>query len=167
MGARVLSGMRDAFAYREGRLHCDDVTATQLVAEYGTPLYVYSATSLLERCHAFRDAFGALDPLLAYSVKSNGNLAVLKLLGDAGAGADIVSGGELFRARAAGIPAERIVFSGVGKTVTEMAAALREGIYAFNVESAGACGSTWCSRNKNGLWPTSQRPSADACGACR
>jgi diaminopimelate decarboxylase len=129
--------MGAAFSYREQRLHCDEVSAAQLVAEYGTPLYVYSATSLRERLAAFRTAFAELDPLLAYSVKSNGNLAVLKLLGDAGAGADIVSGGELYRARLAGIPAHRIVFSGVGKTVTEMAAALREGIYAFNVESAG------------------------------
>ena len=137
MGPGVLSAMREAFTYREQRLHCDDVAAAQLVAEYGTPLYVYSATSLRERLAAFRTAFADLDPLLAYSVKSNGNLAVLQLLGAAGAGADIVSGGELFRARLAGIPADRIVFSGVGKTVIEMAAALREGIHAFNVESEG------------------------------
>jgi diaminopimelate decarboxylase len=136
LGARVLS-VREAFAYRDQRLYCDDVPAARLATEYGTPLYVYSATSLLERLEAFRNAFAALDPLLAYSVKSNGNLSVLKLLGEAGAGADIVSGGELHRARLAGIPAERIVFSGVGKTTTEMAAALRAGIHAFNVESEG------------------------------
>jgi diaminopimelate decarboxylase len=78
-----------------------------------------------------------VNPLIAYSVKANGNLAVLRLLGEAGAGADIVSGGELFRARAAGIAADRIVFSGVGKIITELAAALEAGIYAFNVESEG------------------------------
>ena len=137
MGAGVLSGMREAFTYRNARLHCDGVPAEQLVADYGTPLYVYSATSLVGRLGAFRDAFAALDPVLAYSVKSNGNLAVLRLLAEAGAGADIVSGGELFRARLAGVPPERILFSGVGKTMVELAAALREGIYAFNVESQG------------------------------
>ena len=127
----------EPFTYRAGRLHCEGVPATALVAEYGTPLYVYSAGAMRSRLRAFRDAFAELSPLLAYSVKSNGNLAVLRLLAGEGAGADIVSGGELFRARLAGIPGERIVFSGVGKTVTELAAGLREGIYAFNVESAG------------------------------
>ena len=127
----------EPFTYRAERLHCEAVPATRLVAEYGTPLYVYSAGAMRSRLHEFAEAFAELSPLLAYSVKSNGNLAVLRLLAGQGAGADIVSGGELFRARLAGIPADRIVFSGVGKTVTELAAALREGIYAFNVESAG------------------------------
>lgn len=127
----------EPFVYRDRRLHCEDVPASALVAEYATPLYVYSATSMRGRLAEFRRAFEALQPLLAYSVKSNGNLAVLRLVAEQGGGADIVSGGELHRARLAGIPAERILFSGVGKTVTELAAALREGIYAFNVESAG------------------------------
>lgn len=127
----------EPFVYRERRLHCEGVPASALVAEYGTPLYVYSATSMRERLAEFRLAFEALEPLLAYSVKSNGNLAVLRLVAEHGGGADIVSGGELHRARLAGIPAERILFSGVGKTVTELAAALGEGIYAFNVESEG------------------------------
>lgn len=139
MGASVLSGqpMTDLFQYRDGVLHCEGVSAEQLVAEYGTPLYVYSETAILERYRAFTGAFAALDPLIAYSVKANGNLAVLRLLSQAGAGADIVSGGELHRSRLAGIPPERIVFSGVGKTITELAAALDAGIYAFNVESEG------------------------------
>jgi diaminopimelate decarboxylase len=127
----------EPFTYRAERLHCEAVAAARLVAEYGTPLYVYSAGAMRARLREFAQAFAELSPLLAYSVKSNGNLAVLRLLAEQGAGADIVSGGELFRARLAGIPGERIVFSGVGKTVTELAAALGEGIYAFNVESAG------------------------------
>ncbi|HUF52106.1 MAG TPA: diaminopimelate decarboxylase [Longimicrobiales bacterium] len=137
MGTRVLTHAGEAFQYRNRHLHCDDVSAERLVAEYGTPLYVYSETAIIERFHAFTRAFAAVDPLIAYSVKANGNLAVLQLLADAGAGADIVSGGELYRAQLAGIPAESIVFSGVGKTLTELAAALRAGIYAFNVESKG------------------------------
>ena len=139
MGAGVLTDgtLTDLFDYRDGVLHCEGVSTERLVAEYGTPLYVYSRNAILERYRAFTDAFAALDPLIAYSVKANGNLAVLRLLADAGAGADIVSGGELHRARLAGVPAERIVFSGVGKTITELAAALDAGIYAFNVESEG------------------------------
>ncbi|CAN5598352.1 diaminopimelate decarboxylase [soil metagenome] len=137
MGAGVLTSVDETFHYRDGRLFCDDVSAEQLVAEFGTPLYVYSAKVIRERYLAFADAFAELDPLIAYSVKANGNLAVLRLLAELGAGADIVSGGELHRTRLAGIPADRIVFSGVGKTVTEMAAALDAGIHAFNVESEG------------------------------
>ncbi|NJD10215.1 MAG: diaminopimelate decarboxylase [Gemmatimonadetes bacterium] len=127
----------EPFGYRDERLHCEAVAASKLVAAYGTPLYVYSAGAIRGRLSELAGAFATLDPLLAYSVKSNGNLAVLRLVAAAGAGADIVSGGELYRARLAGIPGERIVFSGVGKTVSELAMALREGIYAFNVESAG------------------------------
>lgn len=139
MGASLLSGtqMIDLFRYRNDILHCEDVSVETLVAEYGTPLYVYSENAILERYRAFTGAFAELDPLIAYSVKANGNLAVLRLLAGAGAGADIVSGGELHRARLAGIPSERIVFSGVGKTITELAAGLDAHIYAFNVESEG------------------------------
>jgi diaminopimelate decarboxylase len=137
VGTGVLRVPNSVFHYAGDRLHCEDVSAEALVAEYGTPLYVYSERAILGRYSAFADAFAPLDPLIAYSVKANGNLAVLRLLAGAGAGADIVSGGELHRARLAGIPAERIVFSGVGKTITELAAALDAGIYAFNVESEG------------------------------
>ena len=129
--------MTNAFHYRDGQLYCEDVPAELLVTEHGTPLYVYSRAGMVERFRAFRAAFSAVDPLIAYSVKANGNLAVLRVLGAEGAGADIVSGGELHRAQLAGIPASRILFSGVGKTVPELAAALDAGIYAFNVESAG------------------------------
>lgn len=129
--------MSEPFEYREGKLHCEGVNVEELVAAHGTPLYVYSEASILSRFRSFDQAFSAIDRLIAYSVKANGNLSLLRLLAREGAGADIVSGGELHRALVAGIPAERIVFSGVGKTVVELAAALNAGIYAFNVESEG------------------------------
>lgn len=127
-----------AYFHHQGeKLFAEGVSAEDLVAAYGTPLYVYSETAIRERYHEFDAAFGGVDKLIAYSVKANGNLGVLKLLGEMGAGADIVSAGELHRARLAGIPGDRIVFSGVGKTVTELAAGLDAGIYSFNVESEG------------------------------
>jgi diaminopimelate decarboxylase len=125
------------FDWVDGILHCEDVPADALAREFGTPLYVYSRTLIEARYRDFHNAFSALDPLIAYSVKANGNLSVLRLLAGQGAGADIVSGGELLRALEAGIPADRIVFSGVGKTRPEMERALDANIYAFNVESAG------------------------------
>lgn len=129
--------MSDPFHYVEGRLHCEAVPAESLAAEFGTPLYVYSRSLIEERYGEFAGAFAALDPLIAYSVKANGNLSVLRILAELGSGADIVSGGELYRALTAGVPADRILFSGVGKTRSEMAQALEAGIFSFNVESAG------------------------------
>ncbi len=129
--------MADQFLHRDGHLHCEDVPAGRLADELGTPLYVYSRAAILDRYRDFRDAFAGLDPLIAFAVKSNGNLGVLRVLAGEGAGADIVSGGELHRARVAGIPADRIVFSGVGKSAAELRAALDAGIYGFNVESEG------------------------------
>ncbi len=125
------------FTFREHRLHCEQVPLGELAAEHGTPLYVYSRRSMLDRLAALDAAFRPLDRLIAYSVKANGNLSILRLLGQAGCGADIVSGGELQRALRAGIPPDRIVFSGVGKTRAELAAALGVGILCFNVESEG------------------------------
>jgi diaminopimelate decarboxylase len=125
------------FDWVDGILHCEDVPADALAREFGTPLYVYSRSIVESRYRDFHDAFAVLDPLIAYSVKANGNLSVLRVLGEMGAGADIVSGGELVRALEAGIPGHRIVFSGVGKTRPEMERALDANIYAFNVESAG------------------------------
>ncbi|HEX7049764.1 MAG TPA: diaminopimelate decarboxylase [Longimicrobiales bacterium] len=136
LGAGVLS-RQDAFTFRGGRLHCEDVPLDDVVAAHGTPLYVYSRRAIVDRFREVDAAFGAVDRLIAYSVKANGNLSILRLLAAEGAGADIVSGGELFRALRAGIAPERIVFSGVGKTVPEMAAALQAGIRGFNVESEG------------------------------
>lgn len=138
MGESVLSaGFRDPFRREGDRLHCESVPIADIAAEFGTPLYVYSRTAIRERFTTFDAAFAPLDRLIAYSVKANSNLAVLRELAALGAGADIVSGGELHRALLAGIPADRVVFSGVGKTVPEFALALDAGVLAFNVESEG------------------------------
>ena len=125
------------FAYRSGRLHCEDVDLTRLVQQVGTPCYVYSTATLQRHARVIAAAFEGQDCLIAYSVKANSNLAVLATLAAEGCGADVVSGGELQRALRAGIPADRIVFSGVGKTAPEMQLALERGIHQFNVESAG------------------------------
>jgi diaminopimelate decarboxylase len=109
----------------------------ELADRFGTPVFIYDAQAVRRRYRELRDAFAEVDPLIAYSVKANGNLKLLHLLREEGAGADIVSLGELSRCVRAGIAADRIVFAGVGKTTVEMAAALEAGIYAFNVESAG------------------------------
>lgn len=122
-----------AFAYRHGRLFAEDADLSAIAAEVGTPFYCYSSRALVEAYQAYATAFPAA--LIAYSVKANGNVAVLKTLADQGAGADVVSGGELKRTLAAGIPPARIVFSGVGKTKPEMKLALDAGIHQFNVES--------------------------------
>ena len=123
------------FNYVDGRLHCEDVDLSEIADQVGTPVYVYSTATLRRHAKVIAAAFDGMDCLIAYSVKANGNLAVLKTLASEGCGADVVSGGELRRALAAGIPAERIVFSGVGKTREEMALGLEMGIHQFNVES--------------------------------
>jgi len=123
------------FAYRNGTLYAEDVDLTALAGEVQTPFYVYSTATLERHYMVLEEAFKGLDHMICYSAKANSNIAVLKTLGAKGAGVDIVSLGELLRAQAAGIPGERIVFSGVGKTRDEMTAALNAGIYCFNVES--------------------------------
>ncbi len=123
------------FAYRNGVLHAEDVSLPQIAAEVGTPFYCYSTATLVRHYRVFRDAFAGADALVCYAMKANSNQAVLKTLAREGAGMDIVSLGELKRALAAGVPGERIVFSGVGKTRAEMAAALDAGILCFNIES--------------------------------
>ncbi|GGC97645.1 diaminopimelate decarboxylase [Aquisalinus flavus] len=123
------------FEYRDGVLHAEDIPLDRLAGEIGTPFYCYSAATLRRHYSVFADAFKGQDTLVAFSVKSLSNVAVLSLLAKLGAGADVVSGGELFRALRAGIPGEKIVFSGVGKTRAEMADALKAGICQFNVES--------------------------------
>jgi diaminopimelate decarboxylase len=122
------------FSYSNGVLSAEQVALDHLADEVGTPFYCYSSATLERHYKIFAAALPP-DSLIAYSVKANGNLAVLKTLARLGAGADVVSAGELKKARAAGIPADRIVFSGVGKTLDEMRLALGEGIYQFNVES--------------------------------
>jgi diaminopimelate decarboxylase len=123
------------FAYRGGVMHAEDVALPALAEAVGTPFYCYSTATLTRHYRVFADAFSDRDALVCYAMKANSNQAVLKTLGDLGAGMDIVSGGELRRALAAGVPGKRIVFSGVGKTREEMAAALDAGILCFNVES--------------------------------
>ncbi|MGH6828550.1 MAG: diaminopimelate decarboxylase [Rhizomicrobium sp.] len=122
------------FGYRNGVLSAEEVALDGLASRVGTPFYCYSSATLERHYKVFAAAMPA-DSLIAFSVKANGNLAVLRTLQQLGAGADVVSAGELKKARAAGIPAEKIVFSGVGKTRDEMALALTEDIYQFNVES--------------------------------
>ncbi len=121
---------------REGVLHIGAHSLEDLAERYGTPLYVYDGLWMLDRLRTVRSAFEPLNPLVAYSVKANSNGAVLRLFARAGTGADIVSGGELFRCLRAGIPPGRIVFAGVGKTADEMRYALESGIMSFHVESA-------------------------------
>lgn len=125
------------FEIKNNELHAENISITELAAEYGTPLYVYSAATLRRHFEAFDSAFTGLDHMTCYSVKANSNLSVLKLLAEMGAGMDIVSGGELFRALKAGVPANKIVFSGVGKKAYEIAEALKADILMFNVESVG------------------------------
>ncbi|WP_134681289.1 diaminopimelate decarboxylase [Paracoccus ravus] len=125
----------DHFNYVDGVLHAEDVPLTRIAAEVGTPVYVYSTATLTRHFKLFQQALDWTDHLVCFAVKSNSNLAVLKVLGDLGAGMDIVSAGEYARAKAAGVPGERIVFSGVGKTAAEMRMVLEGGIRQFNVES--------------------------------
>ncbi|HXQ77687.1 MAG TPA: hypothetical protein VN797_05750, partial [Gemmatimonadaceae bacterium] len=117
-------------------LHCEDVSLAQLARQYGTPLYVYSASSIRERFQVLDEAFARIPHTICYSVKANPNISILRLLARSGAGFDVVSGGELERVlRADRRAAARVVFSGVGKTADEMDAALRAGILLFNLES--------------------------------
>jgi diaminopimelate decarboxylase len=125
----------DHFIYRNGVLHAEDVALPDIAATVGTPFYCYSAATLTRHFRLFTDALAPLPHLVCFAVKSNSNLAILRLLGDLGAGMDVVSGGEYRRAVAAGVPGDRIVFSGVGKTREEMRLALEGGIRQFNVES--------------------------------
>lgn len=123
------------FAYRDGLMHAEDVSLEAIAAEVGTPVYCYSTATLERHYDVFAAAFADMDALVCYAMKANSNQAVLATLARRGAGMDIVSEGELRRALAAGVPGDRIVFSGVGKTREEMAAALAARILCFNVES--------------------------------
>ncbi|MFZ2446469.1 MAG: diaminopimelate decarboxylase [Syntrophobacteraceae bacterium] len=123
------------FQFRNNELYCEDVPVRAIAAEVGTPCYIYSCATLGHHFTVFDSAFKDVPHLTCYSVKANSNIAILKLFGSMGGGMDIVSGGELFRARMAGIAPEKIVYSGVGKTVHEIDYALRENILMFNIES--------------------------------
>ncbi len=123
------------FEYRDGILFAEDVSIIDIAKAVGTPFYCYSTATLERHYSVFSKAFADIDAMVCYAMKANSNQAVLKTLGRLGAGVDVVSGGELRRAIAAGIPANRIMFSGVGKTAGEMDLGLEAGIYCFNVES--------------------------------
>jgi diaminopimelate decarboxylase len=125
----------DHFQYQGGILHAEGVAIPEIAASVGSPFYVYSTATLTRHYQLFTEALAPLPHLVCFAIKSLSNVAVLKVLGDLGAGMDVVSIGEYLRARAAGVPGERIVFSGVGKTRAEIRAALEGGIRQFNVES--------------------------------
>ena len=125
----------DHFLYRDGVLHAEDVPLPVIAAAVGTPFYVYSTATLLRHFRLFDEALEGTDHLVCYAMKAASNQAILKTLAQAGAGMDVVSGGEYMRAKAAGVPGDRIVFSGVGKTADEIRLALTGGIRQFNVES--------------------------------
>lgn len=124
------------FQYRNGELYCEDVALSRIAKEVGTPCYVYSKATLVRHFRAFDRAFQSMPHIVAFAVKANSSLAVLRLMAQEGSGADIVSGGELFRALAAGIPPSKIVFAGVGKSREEIRYALNSNILMVNVESS-------------------------------
>src|SRR6187551_3626714 len=123
------------FAYRDGVLHAEGVNLDTLAREIGTPFYCYSTATLERHYRVFAGAFADVDALVCYAMKANSNQAVIATLARLGAGADVVSEGELMRARRAGVPANKIMFSGLGKTERELALAIDEGILCINVES--------------------------------
>jgi len=125
----------DHFLYRNGELYAEDVPVAEIAAQVGTPFYCYSTATLTRHFRLFDEALAGTEHLICYAMKAASNLAILKTLAELGAGMDVVSGGEYARAKAAGVPGERIVFSGVGKTRDEMRMALEGGIRQFNVES--------------------------------
>lgn len=125
----------DHFAYRNRSLYCEDVPVAELAHEYGTPLYVYSEATLVHHLAQIQTAFAEAKPIICYSVKANGNLSIARLMGQHGAGFDVTSGGEFYRALKAGPPGAKIVFAGVGKSDAEIQFALENGVYQFDVES--------------------------------
>src|SRR5437667_7687797 len=127
----------DYFHYRDRVLHCEEVPVPELAETYGTPLYVYSKKTLLHHLGELQRAFAPVQPLICYSVKTNGNLSLCRLMAAHGAGFDVTSGGELYRALKAGGVGSKIVFAGAGKTDAEMKYALENDVFLFNVESEG------------------------------
>lgn len=125
----------DHFEYKKGELYAENIAISEIAKKVGTPFYCYSSATLTHHYKVFSDAFKSIPTLICFAVKANSNVAVLKTLAKLGSGADTVSEGEIRRARKAGIPAKKIVFSGVGKTKKEMRYALKEGVGQFNVES--------------------------------
>src|ERR1700724_410097 len=132
--ARLQSNMH-AFHYRDGKLYGEEVDLARVAEQFGTPLYVYSAGTILDHYQRLDTALATADHLICYAVKANSNRAILKLLAEAGAGFDIVSGGELFRVLAAGGDPAKCTFAGVGKSREGIEYALEQRVYSFNVES--------------------------------
>ena len=125
----------DHFLYQDGQLYAEDVPVADIAAAVGTPFYCYSTATLQRHFRLFDEALSGMDHLVCYAMKAASNQAILRTLAAEGAGMDVVSGGEYARAKAAGVPGDRIVFSGVGKTRDEIQAVLAGGIRQFNVES--------------------------------
>lgn len=125
-----------SFEYRQGELYCEQVPVSRIVKELGTPCYIYSHATLVRHFQVYDRAFAAVPHIIAFAMKANSNLAVLRLMAKEGSGVDIVSGGELFRALKAGVPPSKIVFAGVGKSAEEIRDALKADILMFNVESS-------------------------------
>src|SRR5579871_1138820 len=125
----------DYFHYKDHELYCEEVPTAELAAKYGTPLWVYSKRTLLHHIRQIQIAFAEVDPVICYSVKSNSNLGILKVMQQAGSSFDVVSGGELYRVKAAGADTSKVVFAGVGKTDDEIRFALENNVLMFNVES--------------------------------
>jgi len=125
----------DSFQYRNNELHCENVPVSRLAEQFGTPLWIYSRSYLTARLREIQDAFAAVKPVVCYSVKANSNLGILKTMADAGVSFDIVSGGELYRVKAAGADTSKVIFAGVGKTDDEIRFALESRILMFDVES--------------------------------
>ena len=123
------------FQYKKGELHAEDVPVREIVAQFGTPLYIYSANTLTRHFKAYREAFDGKPHIICFALKANSNSALIRLFAKQGSGADVVSGGELFRALKAGVHPKKIVYAGVGKTEDEIRYALKNRILMFNVES--------------------------------
>ena len=124
------------FEYRQGELYCEQVPVSQIAKQVGTPCYIYSHATLIRHIRAYDSAFKNVPHVIAFAMKANSNLAILRLMATEGSGVDIVSGGELFRALRAGVPPSKIVFAGVGKNADEIRDALKAGILMFNIESS-------------------------------
>ena len=127
--------MESPFVYKGGELFCENVPLVEIARQFGTPCYIYSYSRIVQNYHVFDDAFSSVPHLIAYAVKANSNGAILRTLAREGSGADVVSGGELARALAAGISPKRVVFAGVGKRQEELARAVESGILLVNIES--------------------------------
>ncbi len=123
------------FVYKNGELYCEEVSIKSLAEKYKTPVYVYSKKAILDKINQYKKAFASYDTLICYAVKANPNLSILKIMAENDIGCDIVSGGELYKAKKAGIPSNKIVYAGVGKTDFEIEYAIRENILSFNIES--------------------------------